>query len=134
MAQSISLDPQQRGVVAGGSSGYLGVMRLQSGTTVEVPHEGDVDALALGPPKPNPTRRSVAMTLALRARTPVRAEVLDAAGRLVRPLLNATFDAGPCTVEWDGRGSDGRRVSAGVYFIRTTAGMRTRSQRVVVLK
>jgi hypothetical protein len=47
-----------------------------------------------------------------------RLEVFDVAGRRVRRVAEGTFAAGVRTVEWDGRGEDGKPLTSGVYCIR----------------
>jgi hypothetical protein len=37
-------------------------------------------------------------------------------------------------VSWDGRGADGRRVAAGVYFVRLRANGREMTQKLVMVR
>jgi hypothetical protein len=53
---------------------------------------------------------------------PLDVTVMDLAGRRVRQLGRTTAHAGPRSVSWDLRGDDGRRVRAGLYFVRIVAG------------
>ncbi|HMB71467.1 MAG TPA: FlgD immunoglobulin-like domain containing protein, partial [bacterium] len=48
----------------------------------------------------------------------VRLTVHDAAGRRVRTLVDGPRTAGAGTADWDGRDASGRRVTAGIYFVR----------------
>jgi flagellar hook assembly protein FlgD len=48
--------------------------------------------------------------------------VYDAAGRLVRTVLDETRAAGAQAVNWDGRNARGQAVGSGVYFYRLDAG------------
>jgi hypothetical protein len=50
-----------------------------------------------------------------------RTELLlfDVSGRLVRRLDSGVYESGYRTVTWDGRDVHGRRVAAGLYFLRT---------------
>ena len=57
-----------------------------------------------------------------------------AAGREIRVLERGARRAGRHTVSWDGTDSAGRRVSAGVYFVRMKAETGAASRRVVVLR
>ncbi len=52
-------------------------------------------------------------------------------GRLVRTLLDGVVPAGAREVVWDGRGSDGRPVCAGVYLCRLTSAHGAMVQRIV---
>jgi FlgD Ig-like domain/FG-GAP-like repeat/ASPIC and UnbV len=71
---------------------------------------------------PQPARQ--AQSLQLTATRPVHLTVTvhDVAGRLVRRLRDGTVGAGTSRVVWDGRDGAGRRVAAGVYFVRVTDG------------
>jgi hypothetical protein len=73
----------------------------------------------LGPARPNPSRGPVSAILELPAERPVEAAIFDAAGRRVRRLF-AGPRRGAVEVVWDGRREDGRRVRAGLYFLRVT--------------
>jgi hypothetical protein len=48
--------------------------------------------------------------------------VFDVAGRRVASLARGRFDAGAHIVQWDGRGLDGSRARAGMYFVRGRIG------------
>jgi hypothetical protein len=50
----------------------------------------------------------------------LRVRVHDVRGRVVRTLLDGPH-TGVVTVSWDGRGTDGRPVASGVYFLRGDA-------------
>ena len=65
----------------------------------------------------NPFVESVWFELGLNSggRTSVR--VHDVSGRLVREVVDAEVEAGRHAVVWDGRGTDGRAVAAGMYWI-----------------
>jgi len=64
----------------------------------------------------------------------VRLAVYDAAGRLVRTLLDGAAGAGPQAVTWDGRDEMGRRLASGVYNCELAAeGART-TQAMVMLE
>ncbi len=53
---------------------------------------------------------------------PVSLDIYDVTGRLVRRLLAGPVGTGRQSVDWDGRGQDGRGVGAGVYFARIAIG------------
>ena len=50
--------------------------------------------------------------------TPVRLEVFDVAGRRVRNLIQESLPPGRYGATWTGDDDAGKRVGAGVYFIR----------------
>ena len=74
------------------------------------------------PPAPNPTRGPLAFAVAIPRATQVSLSVLDISGRLVARLQDGALPAGEYPFTWDGRGSDGRMLQSGRYFIRLAAG------------
>jgi len=72
-------------------------------------------ALALSA-HPNPFNPRTSFRLELAQAGPVRLAVHDAAGRLLRVLVEGALPAGVHELAWDGRDGQGRSVAAGVYF------------------
>ena len=64
----------------------------------------------------------------------VTAEVYDVAGRRVATLIDDARETGPGEVRWRGHNNAGRRVSAGVYFVRVRVAGETRTSRVVLVR
>jgi flagellar hook assembly protein FlgD len=64
----------------------------------------------------------------------VRLRVMNAAGRVVRTLVNARSGDGRRTVVWDARDDSGDRVAVGVYFFRLEARDHAVTHRVVHLQ
>ncbi len=91
---------------------------------------------------PNPLSFSVGRgeaTLRLRlsaagAQAPIRLDVLDLTGRLVRNVVAGTLPSGVNALTWDGRDRDGHRVSAGVYYARLTTLEGSQSARMVIVR
>jgi len=83
---------------------------------------------------PNPFNPSTSIPLSIDRDSRVVLSVYDAAGRLVRTLLDGRLDAGNHVFTWDGRDSEGRKVSTGVYFYRMAAGHRRFMRKAVLLK
>ena len=52
----------------------------------------------------------------------IELSVFDVRGRLVRSVVNRVLSPGTHTLTWDGRSTNGHSVSAGVYFVRLSAG------------
>jgi hypothetical protein len=76
----------------------------------------------LGPVFPNPFHTALNVSFSLARSAPVRIEVLDLAGRVMRHLENGFHPAGVQVVTWDGRGDSGEAVPPGSYVIRFQAG------------
>ncbi len=60
--------------------------------------------------------------------------VYNVAGRLVKTLVSGKTDPGRQTVVWDGRDNVNKRVASGIYFVRLSAGERSRTVKMVLLK
>jgi flagellar hook assembly protein FlgD len=83
---------------------------------------------------PNPFRSSTRISWNQESAGPVRAEIFDLKGRLVRRLEQSPQEAGPHEITWDGTDGSGRRVAAGAYFLQVDAAGRKRTVRVVVAR
>jgi len=118
---------------ADGRFGVYGVTR--GGTTAVLPPatpaSGPALALARGVPNPFTTGTRLAFTLPAAAHVSLR--IHDAAGRLVRTLLDGPRGGGTHVVEWDGRDNRGAHLAAGVYRARLRAGNAERSVALVLL-
>ncbi len=90
--------------------------------------------LALANIGANPVRGAATFRLSGRASAHVRVTVVDAAGRVVRTLLEGPRAAGTSEVTWDGRDEAGRRVGAGIYFVRANAEGETSSAKITILR
>jgi uncharacterized membrane protein len=88
----------------------------------------------LGAPAPNPTRQGTSVAYRLPAQQDVRISVHDVRGRLVRTVVDGVMDLGDHVMQWDGRGDDGVRAPAGMYFIQLQTAQASRVQRVVIVR
>jgi DNA-binding beta-propeller fold protein YncE len=83
---------------------------------------------------PNPFNPSVTLVYTLADASKVRIEIYDAAGRLVRTLLDERREAGSHRAFWNGRDGAGRPAAAGVYFARIDALEKTESRKLVLVR
>jgi hypothetical protein len=83
-------------------------------------------------PAPNPFTRTTVVRLVLPRDMSVAADVYNAAGQRVRSLASGLGCAGAHSLVWDGTDAGGRRVQAGVYYLRITAEGGTVTQAVVL--
>ncbi|RJR27600.1 MAG: hypothetical protein C4574_05945 [Candidatus Latescibacterota bacterium] len=83
---------------------------------------------------PNPFNPATRISFGLEAAAFVRLRVYDAAGRLVRALVEEARPAGHFTETWDGRDTRGAEVSSGVYFYRLEAGPFAETRKMVLLR
>jgi hypothetical protein len=90
--------------------------------------------LAFSAPYPNPARESARFQLELPSAMPVRLEVFDIGGRLVRTLLDETRPAGSENLLFDLRDKQGTRLAQGVYLVRARLGESAFMRRLVVTR
>lgn len=82
---------------------------------------------------PNPARGRLTFAIGLMAARATRLEIHDVAGRRVLARDLGVLPAAVTRWEWDGRDSEGRRVAAGLYLARLTAGNTAITRRLVIL-
>jgi len=90
--------------------------------------------IRLAPPSPNPVREGTSIRFSLAKAGPARVGVYDAAGRLVKMLVDGERPAGESQVAWNGHDAGGIRVAHGLYFARLTAQGVSRTQKVTVVR
>lgn len=67
---------------------------------------------------PNPFNPQTTIAWELPQAGPLKLEIHDTRGRLVRRLVNEHAAAGPGRTVWNGQDETGRRASSGMYFVR----------------
>ena len=92
-------------------------------------------ALALAAPAPNPLRARATsqLTFTLPSAQRVTLTIFDAAGRPVRTLADGLQSAGVHTIPFDGLGTNGSHLAAGLYFVRLDAGGQRLTRRLALL-
>ena len=96
-----------------------------TGVSADQPVDFSIDGAT-----PNPSRGgSLVVAFTLRGVAPARLALFDVAGRLVSERAFGTPDAGRHQVDL----AEGGRLAPGVYLIRLTQGVRSRTRRVTVL-
>jgi len=81
-----------------------------------------------------PGRGSARFTIETPTSTNARVVVYDVMGRAVRRLFDRVAPAGATPVSWDGYADSGRIAESGVYFVRLSAGGRSRTLRVPLFR
>ena len=71
---------------------------------------------------PNPARTTAELRFRLPESRPVRLEIYDASGHVIRRIDSEPLPAGAVTLSWDLRAQSGRRAPPGTYLARVTAG------------
>jgi len=97
---------------------------------LSVPPGGSLQVSLSVKPNPGVSHR---VSFVVPRKDKVELGVYDLLGRRVALLAKGEYAAGEYTRNWDGRGADGTRRMAGVYFYRLTVGKEVRTQRAVML-
>jgi len=90
--------------------------------------------LSLSPASPNPARAITTIGFQLPNEQDVRLDVYNAAGQLVKTLVNGRLASGSHQVVWNANDETGKSVAGGVYFYRLSAGTQVRTGKLVVTK
>jgi len=90
--------------------------------------------LVWAPPRPNPVRGQVGLTLHFAHPSHARVGVYDAAGRLVRRLFEGAAEPGEMRFGWDARDANGREAPPGLYFVKADAGGERALLRLAVVR
>jgi len=121
-----------------------GVMERQGGTLVVSTYdENETAGTPPGPANresvrlslvPNPFLGGSSIEFSLARAENVELGVFDLVGRRVRQLHRGRLAEGPHHIEWNGRDDGGRRVAAGIYFVRFEASSRRMEAKLVKLR
>jgi hypothetical protein len=91
-------------------------------------------AMRLEQNQPNPFTGQTRIRYAVqRPGVPVRLEIYDVAGRLVRTLVSGRANGGPQGTWWNGTDRSGHRVASGLYYYRLTVDGRQETRRMIVM-
>lgn len=83
---------------------------------------------------PNPFRNSTSVRFTVSQSSDVRVGIYDLAGILVRNLMRGRKEAGAHNVKWYGVNNGGRKVPAGIYFVRLDASNSRLVEKVVFIR
>jgi hypothetical protein len=102
-----------------------------SGLPTHVPNR---TAFRLHTVAPNPFNPTTEIHFELGTETRAEIKIYDLMGRLVKVLVDEVRPPGPDSVAWDGTDRTGRKVAAGVYFVRAVSGGRTEVRKIALVK
>jgi M6 family metalloprotease-like protein len=83
---------------------------------------------------PNPFNPVTTIPFDLKESSPVKLNIYDVEGRLVRRLIDGVLDASHYEYRWDGLNDAGEPVSSGIYFYRLATGHYTAVKKMLLLK
>jgi len=88
----------------------------------------------LGPFRPNPVGAGASLSYRLARSTPLTIEVFDLAGRRIRTLFSGTGEAGEHKLDFRAADQSGRRIAAGIYFLRMRTPSTTQVRQFTVIR
>ncbi len=83
---------------------------------------------------PNPFNPSATIAFKLKKSGHVSLQIFDAAGRLIRTLVDDTRPAGSYEVVWNGLDDKGTSVTSGIYFCRFSDGQVLETRKMVLMR
>lgn len=93
-----------------------------------------VVATALNGNYPNPFNPETSIRFSIKDAVPVRLEVYNLKGQLVRNLVNGELKTGHYQIVFDGRDSMGRPLASGIYMYRLSAGNYRSTQKMMLME
>ncbi|MEW6051572.1 MAG: T9SS type A sorting domain-containing protein [Candidatus Zixiibacteriota bacterium] len=133
--RSGSLIAAENGIVAVSDGSAIHIFDLRTFRTDFVNNDNaGPESFSLEQNYPNPFNPSTTIAYYLPYPSRVDLIVYNILGQEVITLVDEVRPAGIHTVEWDGSTSAGSPASTGVYFYRLTAGERTETRKMILLK
>jgi len=83
---------------------------------------------------PNPFNPTTTISYEIARPSHVRLDVYNAAGQLVRVLVDSRKSEGRYRMEWDGLDTRGMQAASGVYFYRLKAGEFEQTRKMVLVR
>jgi hypothetical protein len=83
---------------------------------------------------PNPFNPETTISLSLKDTAPVKVEIFNLKGQLVKTLVNETLPAGNHNLVWKGVDNHGKAVSSGVYFYKMSTGKYSSTKKMIMMK
>jgi flagellar hook assembly protein FlgD len=91
-------------------------------------------AVTLEQNQPNPFNPTTTISFTLPEKMEVNLSIYNVAGKLVTTVVNRALPDGLNEFAWDGTDANGNPVSSGVYLYRLTAGKKSITRKMVMLK
>ena len=111
-----------------------GTVGLENPIEEEVAEDSLPQVVSMHQNYPNPFNPITNIKFDLPLTNQVQLRVVDAAGRLVKVLVNETFSDGTHSVMWDGTDSAGQRCASGTYFYQIVSGFDVATGKMTLVK
>ncbi|MCK5075819.1 MAG: T9SS type A sorting domain-containing protein, partial [Calditrichia bacterium] len=119
-------------------SGYNAMMRavvaVPEGDYPEEDNDDLENKIELKQNYPNPFNPITSIEFIIPRANHVKLEIYNMLGQKVKTLVNTKMQAGPHTMQWNGKDEEGNSVSSGVYFYRIKAGKYSKIRKMLFLK
>ncbi len=83
---------------------------------------------------PNPTKRRTVINFGLAEPGRLNMRIYNAAGQIIRNLLNTELTQGDHSIVWDARDDRGRELSSGTYILRTELNGQVTQKAIILVK
>lgn len=83
---------------------------------------------------PNPFNMNTVIRFQIMERSPVRVEIFDLQGRLIRRLWDKECNPGLFKVNWDGKDNNGRNLASGIYVYRLRTDQKIDHRKMILQK
>jgi len=83
---------------------------------------------------PNPFNPETTIQFGVNQSGPVKLQIFNATGQLIRTLMNASLSCGNHSVQWQARDDAGNPVASGIYFVRLTVQKTIWNHKLLYLK
>lgn len=83
---------------------------------------------------PNPFNPSTQLEYSLIRNARAVLKIYNAAGRVVRTLVDKAQTAGTYQIQWDGKNEAGMNVTSGIYYARLIAGQQLQTRKMILLR
>ena len=120
------------GTIAGDNLDHALMWTVGNGAVSVGP--ADVDGLMLTSVQPNPSTSQTTFSFALRHGGRVKIGIYDLTGRSIAVLSNREFPAGPHTLTWSGRDSQGGDLPSGIYVVRLETESRLETRKITLIR
>lgn len=130
----LDYNPVDKVLYAGTEGG--GVYRLSKPTGIENADTADnrPDQPVLHQNIPNPFNMNTEIRFRIKERTPVRIEIFDLQGRLVRELWDRDCEPGLFKTAWNGKDQIGNDISSGIYIYRLHTNQGIQHKKMILQK
>ena len=83
---------------------------------------------------PNPFNPETTIRFSTAQAGPVRIDIYNTRGQIVKTLVNDQREAGNHSVVWNGTDNNGRITSSGIYYYKMQAGSYSSTRKMILMK